>query len=209
MDGVLANTVEPHYRSWQRLADEEGLPFTRADNVLLLGRSRTDALRLFLGGRSLPEHHERQWMERKNRYFLEEMEAFGPQHALPGVPMLLHAARARGVRLAVASSSRNARAVLKRLHLMDLFEVIADGATVARAKPSPDIFVWTAGALHLPPRRCVVFEDAAAGVEAALAGGFKVVGLGGGPGTEAAHIQRAGLSDAVVADFISLLDGMS
>ncbi|WP_027482171.1 HAD family hydrolase, partial [Deinococcus pimensis] len=104
MDGVLADTVEPHYRSWQRLADEEGLPFTRADNPRLLGRTRRDALGLFVGERALTEAEAQGWMERKNRYFLEAIEDMGPADTLPGVTELLREARAAGVPLAVASS---------------------------------------------------------------------------------------------------------
>lgn len=201
MDGVIADTVEYHYRSWQRLADEEGIPFARADNDRLLGRSRAEALQLFLGERTLGESEARRWQERKQRYFLEAMQDFGPHDALPGVRELLAEARAAGVKLGLASSSHNVTLVLERLELVDAFDAVADGSVVANPKPAPDVFVWVAGALGLPPRRCVVFEDAEAGVAAARAGGFAVVGLGPAERVGRADRVRGDLRGATVAEF--------
>lgn len=199
LDGVVADTVEPHYRSWQRLADEEGLPFDRAANAALLGRERLDALKVLAGDRELAPDVASAWAERKQRYFLEELEHFGPADLLPGVADLLAEARSLGVPLGLASSSRNARLVLERTGLARAFDAVADGTTVARAKPAPDIFVWTAGRLGVVPARAVVFEDAPAGVAAALAGGFPVVGLG--PEAHGASRLRPDLRGATVAEF--------
>jgi beta-phosphoglucomutase len=195
VDGVLADTVELHFHSWRRLADDLGWPFTREANEALRGRSRGDALDLFLDGRRT-ETPTADLLEQKNRYFLEALAELSPADVAPGVLALLDAARARGLRVGVASGSRNARRVCERLGLLDRFDAFADGATVARGKPHPDLFVWVAGALGLAPPACVVIEDAEAGVEAALAGGFRVVGVG--------PVARVGKADHVVADLTTL-----
>lgn len=203
MDGVVADTVEFHYRSWQRLADEQGIAFGAADNERLLGRSRREALDVFLGGRTLPEQEAQDWIQRKQEYFLEALGVsdFGPDDALPGVRALLREARECGVPTGLASSSRNVGVVLEKLALHGAFDVVADGALVANLKPAPDIFVWVAGRLGFAPRQCVVFEDAPAGVQAGLAGGFRVVGLGPASRVGAAHRVLPDLRGSRLDDF--------
>lgn len=194
LDGVLTDTVEFHYRSWQRLADEIGLGFDRAANEELRGRSRAEALELFLAGR-FPGEDRAELMRRKNSYFLESIEELGPQHLAPGAQELLQEARERGVRLGLASASRNAQLVCSRLGILHLFDAYADGCTGLRPKPKPDSFLWVAGSLELPPAACTVVEDAKAGVAAARAGGFRVVGLG--------PAERVGDADLVLDDLSS------
>ncbi len=218
MDGVIADTLGPHARSWRRLAGEQGIPFAPETGAALLGRERGEALGVLLGGRevSAPERaallarkqelflsapERAALLARKQELFLEALGDFGPQDALPGVRELLSEAREQGVPLGLASSSRNVGLILERLGLLGAFDAVADGTSVVRSKPAPDIFVWTAGRLNLSPARCVVFEDAAAGVEAALAGGFQVVGLGDPAQVGAAQRVRKDLVGATVAEF--------
>ena len=156
---------------------------------------RRDALDLFLDGRTT-ETPNADLLDRKNRYFLEALAELSPADVAPGVHDLLDAARARGWRVGVASGSRNARQVCERLGLLDRFDAFADGATVARGKPHPDLFLWVAGALGLAPSACAVIEDAEAGVGAALAGGFRVVGVG--------PAERVGRAHHVIADLAAL-----
>ena len=200
MDGVVANTVPAHYRSWQRLADEEGVRFDEPRNALLLGRTRQDSLAIFAQGLSLDAATTAQWSWRKQAYFLDELAAMTPADTLPGVRELLQEAQALSLGTALASSSRNAHAVLARLELAGMFDVVADGATVAKPKPAPDIFLWTAQALGQRPQDCVVFEDSAAGAEAALAGGFRLCALGFEE--PRAAWQRPSLDGVSVADFV-------
>lgn len=178
LDGVVADTSAAHYRSWQRLADEEGVAFDPRANVRLLGRTRGDSFKLFLDGRSIDDATRGNWLARKQAYFLEELGHMGPDDALPGVVPLLHEARAAGLPIGLASSSSNARGVIARLGIASLFDVVGDGLTVARPKPAPDIFLWAADKLGVAPADCIVFEDSAAGIAAAHAGGFPVIGIG-------------------------------
>jgi beta-phosphoglucomutase len=178
MDGVIADTVELHYRAWNRLLREEGIPFDRAVNERLRGLSRHDSLKLLFAGRPLDERRTEALMARKNGYFHEELAAMTPADRAPGLDALLAEARAAGLKLGLASSSRNVGAVLDRLALADAFDAIGDGYTVINAKPAPDVFLWVAGRLNVTPPRALVLEDAEAGVAAALHGGFRVIGVG-------------------------------
>jgi beta-phosphoglucomutase len=164
MDGVIADTASFHYKSWLRLAQEEGVTFTWDTHLSMLGTTREESLRLFTMGLDLDGDTRRRWFERKNRYFLELMHTLRPGDALPGVERLIEQAHSAGLKLGVGSSSRNALPVLELLGLRDRFDIIGDGNSVERSKPAPDIFLWVAGALRLPPRQLLVLEDSPAGV---------------------------------------------
>lgn len=206
LDGVITDTAEYHYRAWKRLADEEGLPFTREDNEHLRGVSRRESLMLILKGRAYPEEQVQAMMTRKNNYYLDFIREISPRDLLPGSKALLDEIRAAGLKVALGSASKNASEVLDRLGIRPLFDAISDGYSVERQKPAPDLFLHAAAQLHLPPGECVVVEDAAAGIEAAIAGGFRTVGLG-------PH-ERVGAADAVFPSLAGvrlaqLLDALS
>jgi len=188
LDGVITDTAEYHFRSWQRLAQELGIPFDRHDNEALRGVPRRRSLELVLNGRELPEDEMQRLMERKNAYYRDFLHDITPSDLLPGVGDFLDEARAMGVVLGLGSASKNARDVLDRLQITDLFSAIGDGHSVVNQKPAPDLFVWVAGRLDLPPDRCVVFEDAEAGIDAAKAGGFWTIGIG--PEGRVGHADR-------------------
>lgn len=204
LDGVITDTVEYHYRSWKRLAEEEGLPFTRADNAALRSVSRRESLNRLLKGRVVDEATAQAWMARKQEYFISYLQMMTPADVLPGVRDLIDDAHASGLKTAIASSSRNARVVLAKLELTDQFEVICDAHCVVHTKPAPDLFLWTAGRLDVYPQHGLVIEDAEAGVTAARAGGFWVVGLGD-EGVEQAHVRLPNLVDAQVANLLDQL----
>jgi beta-phosphoglucomutase len=178
LDGVITDTAEYHYRGWKRLADEEGLAFTREDNEQLRGIPRRESLLLILKDRTYPEEKILEMMTRKNNYYLEFIRDISPSDLLPGAKELLEEIRAAGLKNALGSASKNAAEVLDRLGIRSLFDAISDGHSVERQKPAPDLFLHAAGQLGLGPEDCVVVEDAAAGIEAANAGGFHSIGLG-------------------------------
>ena len=181
LDGVLTDTQRFHDLAWQRLAQELGLRFTQQDGEALKGVSRQRAFEILL------EHNHREndfsaaqraaLTDRKNGYYREYLAQLRPSDVLPGVVPFLHAAQARGILLAVASSSRNASAVLEKLQLTELFDYVADAAKIRRPKPDPEIFLNCAHALALSPAECLGFEDAQAGVEAIHAAGMRAVGI--------------------------------
>jgi beta-phosphoglucomutase len=190
LDGVLTDTAEYHYQGWQRLADELGVPFDRERNEALRGVSRRRSLELLLAGRIYPEEQMLQMMERKNRYYQALLKRVTPADLLPGVGQLLAELRAAAMKIAIASASKNAHEVVQRLEIASYIDALADGYSVVRPKPAPDLFVYAAGLLHVEVSACVVFEDAEAGVEAAKTAGMYAVGLG--------PVTRVGQADLVL-----------
>lgn len=196
LDGVITDTAEYHFRGWKRLADEEDIPFTREDNEHLRGVARRESLMLITQGREYSEEQILEMMERKNNYYLAFIKEITPNDLLPGAKELLQEIHAAGMKNALGSASKNAPDVIQRLGVRDLFDAISDGHSVERQKPAPDLFLHAANQLGLSPAECVVVEDAAAGIEAALAGGFRSVGLG--------PKERVGKADLVIQN----LDGV-
>jgi beta-phosphoglucomutase len=206
LDGVLTDTAEYHYRGWKRLADELGAPFTREDNEALRGIPRRQSLMLILKGRQYPEEQIQEMMERKNRYYLEFIREATPRDLLPGARQLLEEIRSAGLKSALGSASKNAREVIERLGIASLFDAVSDGYSVESQKPAPDLFLHAAAQLGLHPRDCVVVEDAAAGIEAARAGGFRSIGLGPRERVGTADLVLPGLKDVHLGDLLSALD---
>lgn len=178
LDGVLTDTAEYHFRAWKRLADEEDIPFTRQDNEKLRGVSRRASLALLLDGRSVSEEQAEEMMARKNNYYREFLQDISPADILPGALELLEEIRAAGIKVAIASASKNAPDVVERLGLEKMIDALADGHSPGRPKPAPDLFLHAARLLDAHPAECIVVEDAEAGVEAGIAAGMVTVGLG-------------------------------
>lgn len=190
LDGVLTDTAEYHYLAWKRLADEEGIPFSREDNESLRGISRRESLAIILKGREISEVQAQALMEQKNAYYLELIRQLSPKDLLPGALPLLQEIRNAQMKIAIASASKNADEVVERLGLRSLIDVLVDGHMVARTKPAPDIFLLAAQRLGEKPESCVVVEDAAAGIQAAKAAGMLTIGIG--------PQQRVGEADLVL-----------
>ncbi|MFW6096465.1 MAG: beta-phosphoglucomutase [Chloroflexota bacterium] len=178
LDGVITDTAEYHYQAWKKMADEEGIPFDRAVNEQLRGVSRRESLLRILDDRPETEEKIQALMARKNRTYQEMLKQVTPADLLPGVRRLLDELDGAGVPYAIASASRNARDVVKRLGIGHRLGALADGASVPRMKPAPDLFRFAAAQLDRPPHGCLVVEDAAAGVAAALNAGMPALALG-------------------------------
>jgi beta-phosphoglucomutase len=202
LDGVIVDTAHYHFVAWQRLAGELGIKFTEHDNERLKGVSRMRSLEIILeiGGRTMPEAEMEALATRKNGWFVEYIQAIQPDEIFPGVRNLLEELRAQGIKVALASSSKNARLVLKNLGIESLFDAYVDGTMIIHSKPHPEIFLKAAAQLHEQPSHCVVFEDAEAGVEAALAAGMKCVGVGAPANVGKAHRVVARTADFPAAD---------
>jgi beta-phosphoglucomutase len=205
LDGVIANTPEYHYHAWKRLADEEGIPFTREDNDRLRGTDRRQSLLLLLKGRELSPDEMDTWMKRKSDYFQVYLANISPKDLLPGVNDFLHEAKVRGIKLGLASASRTAKEVITSLGILDLLDAVGDAYSVSNPKPAPDLFLWVAGRLNAPPAQTVVFEDAETGVDAALKAGMFVVGLGPASRVGKAHVVLPDLGGVHVDDVLRAL----
>lgn len=180
LDGVITETSEYHFQGWKRLAEEEGIEFTREDNEQLRGVSRSRSLEILLGDKidDYSEEEFQEMMDRKNGYYQSFLTDMDDDDLLEGARELLDEIKERGLKMAIASSSRNAKTVLNSLEISDEFDAIADGHSVENAKPAPDIFLYAAEEIGLEPEECVVLEDAESGVDAALEADMIAVGIG-------------------------------
>ena len=180
LDGVIVDTAKYHYLAWKRLAHEHGSDFTEMDNERLKGVSRMRSLEILLevGGLVFDEGTKEKMAAQKNEWYVEYIRHMDASEILPGAQQYLEVLRARGVKTALGSASKNASLILERLGIAGLFDVMIDGNKVSKAKPDPEVFLLAASKLGVPPARCVVFEDAEAGIEAALRAKMGVVGIG-------------------------------
>jgi beta-phosphoglucomutase len=179
LDGVLTDTSEYHYRAWKRLADEEGIPFTREENdEHLRGVSRRESLMYIIRDRKYSEDQIQEMMDRKNRYYNDMIEDMSPNDLVPGGRQLLQEIRDAGIKIAIASGSKNSHTVLERLNIMSYLDGVSDGYCVVNSKPAPDLFVYAAGLVNVHTVDCLGVEDADAGIEAIKTAGMKALGIG-------------------------------
>jgi beta-phosphoglucomutase len=205
LDGVLTDTSEYHYRSWKRLADEEGIPFTREDNdAHLRGVSRRESLMYILRGRQVTEAQIQEMMDRKNRYYTAMIESMTPNDLVAGGRQLLQEIRDTGIKMAIASASKNCRTVLERLDILHVFDGIADGNSVAHTKPAPDLFIYAAGTTAIPTSACLGVEDADAGIEAIKDAGMQALGIGPQERFHRADKVIATLANSSLQDILNL-----
>jgi len=180
LDGVIVTTDDCHYRAWKRMADEEGIDFDRSINERLRGVSRMDSLSIILerAGKPYTEAQKEEMAARKNRYYVDLISALTPKDILPGALEVVNTLKAKGIKVAIGSSSRNTPIILRQIGLDNTFDAVSDGNQITHSKPHPEVFLLAAKLLELPPADCLVVEDADAGIEAALAGGMKALGVG-------------------------------
>jgi beta-phosphoglucomutase len=180
LDGVIVDTAKYHYLAWKRLCNELGFDLSREENENLKGISRSKSLDILLekGGIKVSDKRKDELMDRKNSWYLEYIDHMERDEILPGALEFLKSVKAAGMKTALGSASKNSMRVLEALKIVDLFDAVIDGTKVSKGKPDPQTFLLGAEALGVHPSQCVVFEDAVAGVEAALAGGMYIVGVG-------------------------------
>lgn len=180
LDGVIVDTAKYHFLAWRRLANELGFDFGPERNEQLKGVGRMESLEMILewGGLDLPPERKLELTDLKNGWYQEYIHHMDRREILAGVLDFLGECSAAGIRMAVGSSSRNAGTIIEQLQLSAYFEAVIDGDKLTRSKPDPQVFLLAAAELELPPAACVVFEDAAAGIEAARNGKFHAVGVG-------------------------------
>lgn len=181
LDGVIADTSIYHFQAWQKLARDHFdiiLPPTLEEQTK--GISRQDSLQLILNfvGVTVSTAEFTRLAAEKNAHYLTYLEQLTPANTLPGILPLIQTMQAQGIKLALASASLNAPAILEKLQLADVFEVIVDPTQTAHGKPAPDLFLAAAAGLALRPEECVGLEDSAAGIEAINAANCFSVGIG-------------------------------
>ncbi|MEY3984003.1 MAG: beta-phosphoglucomutase [Bacteroidota bacterium] len=180
LDGVICDTAVFHFEAWCRLAHDYGISLDLNDHDQLKGVDREASLRYILNKAGIAPDQaslERD-MERKNTWYLEMVANMSPAHLFPGTLDFLNDAKAKAIRLALGSASKNAKLVLEKLEIAHMFDVVVDGNMVTHGKPHPETFLKAAAMLHLQPEECIVFEDAPSGVKAAIAAGCRAIGIG-------------------------------
>lgn len=180
LDGVLTDTAIYHFYAWKALADELGIAFNEHDNEQLKGVDRIGSLRWILqkGGLKLSEAEESRLMQQKNAHYLELIDHITPDNLYPGVAALFSSLKQNGIKIGLASASKNAAFVVQRLGIAAQFDYIADANNVSNSKPDPEVFLLAARGLNVLPQHCIGVEDAQAGIEAINRAGMKAIGIG-------------------------------
>jgi beta-phosphoglucomutase len=197
LDGVLVDTAKYHFLAWKRLADQLGIPFSEKDNERLKGVSRMDSLDIVLelGNRNLSDDQKNEYATLKNNWYVEYISKMTPDEILPGCVEFIIELRNADIRVAIGSASKNTPMILDRVGIKELFDAVADGNIVSKAKPDPEVFLKAADMVGIAPENCIVFEDAIAGVQAALNAGMMCIGVGSPKILTKAHFVVSGLKE--------------
>lgn len=181
LDGVLVSTDEYHYRSWKKLSNEEGFDFFDHEfNHKFRGVARMQCVEIITkaSGKHYTPEQKQELADRKNRYFAESLSTVTTEMLLPGALSALQELQKRGIKVAVASNSRNAKTIIKQAEIGNLLDTIVDGHQIENSKPDPEVFLLAAKNVGVPPAECLVVEDAVAGIESAKRAGMKALGIG-------------------------------
>lgn len=181
LDGVLVFTDKFHYLAWKELADSLKIPFDESMNNRLRGVSRMESLEIILEndrGVVRSETEKKMLAEKKNRIYQRLLEQMTPADVSDEVRNTLTRLREKGYLLAVGSSSKNAKYIMRQTKITEYFDAVSDGTNIKKSKPDPEVFLKAAFFLDLKPEECVVVEDADAGIAAAKTGNMEAIGIG-------------------------------
>lgn len=181
LDGVLVFTDKLHYQAWKQMADKMDIYFDEEINNRLRGVSRMDSLEIILEnyhGEPLSTEKKEELATEKNDTYRELLKTMTREDVTDEERETLVELKKRGYKISLGSSSKNAKFILERVELLDMFDAISDGNNITKSKPAPEVFLKGAEYLGLNPENCLVVEDAEAGVEAGLAGGMQVAAIG-------------------------------
>lgn len=180
LDGVIVDTAKYHFLAWKKLANSLEINFTEEQNELLKGVSRVRSLEKILswGNIEISEDRFMELMAKKNNEYLSYVNAMDDSEILIGVPEILDFIKANDMPIALGSASKNARNILQKVRLYEIFDAIVDGTNVTKAKPDPEVFLNAANILNTKPINCIVFEDSIAGIKAANIADMISIGIG-------------------------------
>ncbi|SJZ65102.1 beta-phosphoglucomutase [Pilibacter termitis] len=185
LDGVITDTAEYHYKAWKKLGEEIGISIDREFNEQLKGVSREDSLTRILnhGGQAgkFGNYTEEEFAElakRKNDNYVEMIQQVSSKDVYSGILELLKELKENGIKIALASASKNGPALLSSMELTEYFDAIADPAKVPHGKPAPDIFIAAASGVGVKASECIGIEDAQAGIQAIKSSGALPIGVG-------------------------------
>ena len=200
LDGVICHTDAYHYRAWKSLSDSLGIYFDEKINNRLRGVSRMESLDIILenADKSYSQDEKEVFANEKNKLYKFLLEEMSEKDLDIKVKSSLDALKIKGYKLAIGSSSKNAKLILKKLGLENFFDVIVDGNDIKYSKPDKEVFEKAGIKLGLEASDCLVVEDAASGVEAAKNAKMAVAGIGA-----AAELENL---DYVLTSFDNLLE---
>jgi len=180
LDGVIVDTAKYHYLAWKKLSESIGIYFDEFQNEQLKGVNRINSLEKILGwgNKELSQDKFMELLARKNNDYLDYISNMTRSEILPDVVRIISFLKDTDQSIALGSSSRNARIILKKLKLIKDFDAVVDGNNVSESKPNPEVFLLAAEELNVTPQDCVVFEDSIAGVKAANEAGMMSIGIG-------------------------------
>ena len=180
LDGVIADTAHLHYKAWCKIGTQWDFNLSIAQNEQLKGVSRKDSIIKIANwaGKRFSEAELDAFALEKNENYLSYCETLGTKDILPGVYEFIKSSIDAGLKLAVGSASKNAKIILEKLEILDLFSIVVDGNMAQNSKPDPEVFLKGAETLNLAPNSCIVFEDSQAGILAANNAGMISVGVG-------------------------------
>jgi beta-phosphoglucomutase len=195
LDGVIVDTAKYHFLAWKKLAEQLGINFTEKDNERLKGVSRMESLEIILelGKKSIGQNKKIELATLKNIWYNDYIRKMTPEEILPGSLDFINELKKADIRVAVGSASKNTPLILDRVGIIEFFDAVADGNNVEKAKPDPEVFLKASNMLGIEPGKCIVFEDAIAGVQAALNAGMICVGIGSPAVLKNAHFVVKGL----------------
>jgi len=198
LDGVITDTARYHYLAWKKLADELGIYFDEVINERLKGVSRLQSLEIILekSDKKYSQEEKEYYANKKNEYYKEMIKRITPEDLLPGVERFIEELKKRGIKIAIASVSKNAFTVVENLKIRDKFDYIVDANEIKRGKPDPEIFLNAAKHLGIPPEKCIGIEDSAAGITAIKKAGMFAVGVGNPETVKEADLILKDLSEA-------------
>lgn len=180
LDGVLVHTDRFHYQAWKETTADYGLWFDEKMNDLLRGVSREESLAIILeqNKKQLTDHEKKELIIRKNEVYQNLIRSMSESDVSEEVLFTLKKLRKMNYRLAVGSSSKNARVILENTKLLSLFDEISDGNNITHSKPDPEVFEKAAQFLNVEKSLCIVVEDAVSGVEAGRRANMKTFAVG-------------------------------
>ncbi len=207
LDGVIVDTAKYHYLAWKELANQLGFDFTEQDNERLKGVSRVRSLEILLeiGKKSFDEQTKNRLATQKNKQYVELISKMNASEILPGVTNFITMAKEAGIKIVLGSASKNAPLILEKIGLEHFFDAVIDGNKVSQAKPDPEVFLKGAHAVNANSPECIVFEDAAAGIEAAKNAGMVAIGVGDPKNLTSADAVIRGFENLSVKDVIDLV----
>jgi len=208
LDGVLLDTAKYHYQAWRAICNQLGFDLSYEENEMLKGIDRVTSLKLLLdlGKVQLPQIEFEALLIQKNEHYLKLIEDLTPDDLYEGVLPFFNEMKNKKIKIGLGSASKNARFILDKIEITSYFDYIVDGTMTTHGKPDPQVFLLGAKGCGVNPENCAVFEDAEAGVEAAITGNMKAIGIGEEKILNEAHLVYPHIKDVDLESVLKLFE---